>query len=531
MRKKTMAWTIALVTAVVLLSLLPVLIPSPGSTAEAVVAPALLWGPYLSGTTANGTTINIRTDFAVTATVEYATEDYYLANSAYDRSATDCGSAELHHIALTGLEADAVYNYRVIYGTETTGDFHFSTFAESGPFTFIVYSDTQDQLPTFSQLDRHKLIADRIAQEPDVAFVLNSGDLVNDAANLSDWNRYFAAGGAMMANTTVFPALGNHDANNSNYYEIYGVSEWYSFDYADAHITVLDSNDWADLDAESAWLADDLQTEKPFKFLSFHHPLYTSEAKHFGGWENLREAWESDIHNNGVLAVFNGHVHAYERFLFNNTNYFVAGIGGAPSYNLATPRAEGSQNSLEYMIGYTRVTVDPATRTATAEVIRVADVSSDLKSLTVIYPQDTIFETVVMTRNGVITASAGANGTIDPSGDVAVNYGGSQTFNITPNAHYHIADVLVDGVSVGAVASYTFTGVVADHTISASFATDQPAWDMNGDYVINIGDVVAIGLRWGQSGTPGWIPQDVNRDGTVNIGDVVVIGLHWGETW
>src|SRR5207253_3099509 len=40
----------------------------------------------------------------------------------------------------------------------------------------------------------------------------------------------------------------------------------------------------------------------------------------------------------------------------------------------------------------------------------------------------------------------------------------------TPDAHYHVADVLVDNVSVGAVTSYTFTNVTTDHTISASFA-------------------------------------------------------------
>ena len=45
---------------------------------------------------------------------------------------------------------------------------------------------------------------------------------------------------------------------------------------------------------------------------------------------------------------------------------------------------------------------------------------------------------------------------ISPSGAVAVNYGTDQAFTITPNTGYHVADVLVDGVSVGAVTSYTF---------------------------------------------------------------------------
>ena len=360
-------------------------------------SPELLWGPYLTGTTTTGTIVNAKTTVATNVTVEYTTDAYYAAHAEYDQSATDSVNSDLHHVALSGLAPDTLYHYRVVYDGHATGDFHFRTFPETGVFTFVVYSDTQDQLPTFSQLERHKLVADRIAEEPGVSFVLNSGDLVNNASNVSDWDRYFAAGNAMMASGPVFPALGNHDRYDP-YAAIYGIPEYYSFDCADVHITVLNSNDWAwpDLPTQSAWLAADLQAEKPFKFVSFHHPIYSSDAKHFGGWENLRQEWEDDFNENGILAVFNGHVHAYERLVVNNTNYFVAGIGGGPSYNLADPRYEASVNSLEYMIGYTRVTIDPEARTATAEVIRVADVSPDLKNLTTVYPPNTVFETVVM---------------------------------------------------------------------------------------------------------------------------------------
>ena len=75
-----------------------------------------------------------------------------------------------------------------------------------------------------------------------------------------------------------------------------------------------------------------------------------------------------------------------------------------------------------------------------------------------------------------ITASAGANGSIDPSGAVSVDYGADQSFTITPDANYHVLDVLVDGSSVGAVTSYTFTNVTADHTISASFEINAVTW-------------------------------------------------------
>ena len=71
-----------------------------------------------------------------------------------------------------------------------------------------------------------------------------------------------------------------------------------------------------------------------------------------------------------------------------------------------------------------------------------------------------------------ITASvaANANGTISPLGYTSVISGADQTYMITPNAGYNVADVLVDGVSQGAVTTYTFTNVIAGHTISATFS-------------------------------------------------------------
>jgi hypothetical protein len=81
--------------------------------------------------------------------------------------------------------------------------------------------------------------------------------------------------------------------------------------------------------------------------------------------------------------------------------------------------------------------------------------------------------TILNDDSKTITASAGANGSIAPLGPVNVACFGSQTFTITPNANYHVADVLVDGVSVGAVTSYPFSNVTQSHTIDASFAIDQ----------------------------------------------------------
>ena len=68
-----------------------------------------------------------------------------------------------------------------------------------------------------------------------------------------------------------------------------------------------------------------------------------------------------------------------------------------------------------------------------------------------------------------ITATAGENGSISPSGAVTVDYDATQAFAISANTGYKVADVLVDGTSVGARETYTFNNVIANHTISASF--------------------------------------------------------------
>ena len=74
--------------------------------------------------------------------------------------------------------------------------------------------------------------------------------------------------------------------------------------------------------------------------------------------------------------------------------------------------------------------------------------------------------------NYTITATAGANGSISPSGDTTVAQGANQTYTITANSGYHIKDVKVNGSSVGAVATYTFDDVAANATITVEFEVD-----------------------------------------------------------
>ena len=68
-----------------------------------------------------------------------------------------------------------------------------------------------------------------------------------------------------------------------------------------------------------------------------------------------------------------------------------------------------------------------------------------------------------------IMATADAGGTITPSGEIIVNEGGDQSFNIIPTNGFRVLDVIVDGVSLGAITNYTFTNITDAHTIAASF--------------------------------------------------------------
>jgi len=121
-----------------------------------------------------------------------------------------------------------------------------------------------------------------------------------------------------------------------------------------------------------------------------------------------------------------------------------------------------------------------------------------------------------------ITSSAGANGSISPSGAVVVSSGANQSFTITANSGFHVSDVQVDGSSVGAVTSFTFTNVTANHTIAASFAATSGTgpWPMaSGNYLEDFADIA----NWSNGFTSGigatrWGAVPVEGSGTIPDG-------------
>jgi len=102
-----------------------------------------------------------------------------------------------------------------------------------------------------------------------------------------------------------------------------------------------------------------------------------------------------------------------------------------------------------------------------------------------------------------ITAAAGANGSISPSGTASVNHGSDKAYTIAANQNYQILAVYVDGNSQGAVTSFTFRNVTQNHTISASFASSNQSPNANAGSDQTVTGGATVTLNGGSSTDPG----------------------------
>jgi predicted phosphodiesterase len=358
--------------------------------------------PYVTATSHNATVIRWYPDAFYPDKVLYANESFYYKTGSYDHSVTVNKTLLLHRISLTGLEAGTRYRFALQQEGSRIGNQSFMTFSENGTCSFIVYGDTREQAPYFTQIERHRIVADRIAGESNISFVINTGDLVSNPDDGEEWDRFFTAGKMLFATTTYAAVRGNHDTNSSLLKDLFGTDGIYSIDCGDVHIAVLDSNNDArlSLTEQARWLKTDLASTDKWKMVILHHPLYTSEANHFGGFENLQKAFEPVFLSENVSVVFNGHVHAFERIEKSGITYITEGRGGAPAYLLNATKMSGSEKSQEKTFGYSRITIDPSTESLSIDVIQVADVSSDLRNVTKIFPQDAIFEHLELKQPG-----------------------------------------------------------------------------------------------------------------------------------
>ena len=125
-----------------------------------------------------------------------------------------------------------------------------------------------------------------------------------------------------------------------------------------------------------------------------------------------------------------------------------------------------------------------------------------------------------------ITATAGANGSITPSGAVGVAAGGSQTFTISPSSGYVIDTLKVDGLEVTATTSYTFSDVNANHTIEVTFKQESQTPDVTapsittqpGNATVKAGETATFTIAASGTGlTYQWQIDRNDGNGWVNI--------------
>ncbi len=162
-------------------------------------------------------------------------------------------------------------------------------------------------------------------------FVLMLGDNLYGDEDPHDYVRKFEEPYKPLLDAGVkfYASLGNHDEPDQRFYEHFnmGGQRYYTFRKNGARFFALDST-YMD-EKQLAWLEEELaQSDSKWKICFFHHPPYSSGARH-GSDEELREVLEPLFVKCGVNAVFSGHEHFYERIKpQKGTYYFIAGASG-----------------------------------------------------------------------------------------------------------------------------------------------------------------------------------------------------------
>ena len=253
-------------------------------------------------------------------------------------------------VTISGLEAGKTYYYDVAGNFEYKDEAnHFSllefvkldgydksgfTFttakdANSDSFEFLTIADIQGMIQSMYD-ESHEAVSALLKDERvnSYDFILNAGDMCDNGKNFGQWGMALNTYQDLTINTSVFFTSGNHENNTGamaryfNYTEkkdgnVQAISgEYYSFDYANAHFTVLDTNDATSdgLGAEQlAWLKNDLaNTNAKWKFVLMHKSLYSAGSHAFDGEViAMRTQLTKLFAENGVNVVFGGHDHSY----------------------------------------------------------------------------------------------------------------------------------------------------------------------------------------------------------------------------
>ena len=357
--------------------------------------------PYLGLTGDPSTTVVVswKTTEPLAGVVHYAPLQDYETNESFTAEVAlpaDAGGENYtYHAVLSELAPETAYAYQVelrdaagmTIEESPVGQFITAT-ADLDHFTFAVYGDTR------TYPERHRMVAEAMAaDEPRLRFVVHVGDMVENGGVMEQWDeRFFPAVAGLARDIPLLTVLGNHERNADEYYEAFPLppgggdhdKEWWSLDYGVVHLVGLDSNalelprGFKRMREQVAWLKEDLARAREharFIFVFFHHPLFSSNRHYWPGNTGLRQLWHPIFVENGVDAVFTGHVHSYERLIEDGVNYIVTGGGGAPLGGYGEESVPGSVIRIGYTLHYVRVTIDGDR--AVLEMVPVATVSDD----------------------------------------------------------------------------------------------------------------------------------------------------------
>jgi predicted phosphodiesterase len=264
-------------------------------------------------------------------------------------------------ILLTGLKPGTEYFYQSFAGDAGKGSVKTAPIGPSA-FQFVVYGDTR------TRHEVHRAVIASVLKYSHPDFVMQTGDLVENADSTALWPIFFDAERELLRKAAYFPALGNHEHNSKNYYDFMDAKPYYSFNWGTAHFTVINS-DIANVSAsqverdafwqeQTRWLEADLQAAQTadFRFVFAHHPPMTAVKRRQGDNPHMT-ALEPLFEKYGVAAAFFGHDHNYQHYKKNGLHYFITGGGGAPLYDVSTP-PEGMTIKVESTENFVIVNVD-----------------------------------------------------------------------------------------------------------------------------------------------------------------------------
>ena len=287
---------------------------------------------YLLAVTSNSVYVMAESQDTVPLRVDYKPAGIY-GNSAFTESTMPTtGNTYIHRIHLTGLNPDTTYDYRL--GSHRA---RFRTAAKPGTaFRFAFMGDNRTGTAV------HDAIAQMmLAKNP--RFSLYGGDLCQDGRSYSSYKEDFFRPNQLKlaARVPFFNATGNHEKwqIDSKAFMLAPASSsdkqsYYSFDYGDLHVVVMNYKDPGGYKPGSPqynFIAHDLKTtKKPWKIVTCHVPAYVA-----GGHGNNAEmiALTKNIFEPyGVDLVLTGHSHFYQRNFVNGIYHLTIGSAGAPLY-------------------------------------------------------------------------------------------------------------------------------------------------------------------------------------------------------